>query len=320
MVKNSVYKGEFVAHRWCYEKVYSERLQRTVTHKVEYPPEEWIIVPVPAIVIPKAWELAQDALVRNRSVSLRNTKVDFLLVNLLKCAGCGYSCLTNVRSCRSGGKKQYYPSYRCLGRNNPTKVVREQVGCTQSQISSKKLDDAVWKVIMDILTEPANLGQALDDYYANSDVGETQAHLEFIDQQLQERQNEDERLYRAYMKGAFDEEELAERRREIKKAIQVLREERGKLSERVMTQEEFAEHKAQVAGFADRVRTKLLNVDVPFETKRRIVRMLVDHIDLNVNEGWFRIYGVLKGTFSVEGEDFETIQMAADAMPSRACF
>jgi len=47
-------------------------------------------------------------------------------------------------------------------------------------------------------------------------------------------------------------------------------------------------------------------------------RVKVFSIDLNVSEGWFRIYGVLKGTFSVEGEDFDNIQMTADAMPSRA--
>jgi hypothetical protein len=50
MVKNPVYKGEFVAHRLYYKKVWSERSQPMTTRKFERPNDEWIIVPVTAVV------------------------------------------------------------------------------------------------------------------------------------------------------------------------------------------------------------------------------------------------------------------------------
>jgi site-specific DNA recombinase len=304
MVKNSGYKGEFTAHRWYYKKVWSKRSRRMTICKFQRPREEWIIVPVPRIVSPATWDLAQETLARNRTLSTRNMKYDFLLAHLIVCAECRHSFTLNTKLYRKKGKLYLSPCYRCVGKTCQVRVVRERIGCTQSQISAKKLDPVVWNVIVNLLTEPYKLVAALEKYYASTKRASFQSQLEFIDQQITQRQSEDEKLYRAYVKGAFDEQEYADRRREIKNAIQALQGERGKLLARIVSEEDIQERKQMLSDVADRVRCKLHSMDIPFEIKRRVVRMLIDHIEMNVNEGWFTIYGILRGTFSIDTGEF----------------
>jgi site-specific DNA recombinase len=78
IVKRPVYKGEFIAHRSMEVKIpknsnpasLTESTGRTVTHKVQRPREEWIIVPVPAIVTPQDWERA-NAIFRITEIGLQ---------------------------------------------------------------------------------------------------------------------------------------------------------------------------------------------------------------------------------------------------------
>ena len=232
---------------------------------------------------------------------------------MLTCAECGFAFYANSKPRRKKNKTYLCPAYRCLGRNHPVHVVKKRVGCTQSQITAKVLDPLVWQAIMDLLTTPDLLTHAMDEYYADTGMELIHSQMEFIDQQIQQRKAEDDKLYRAYMKGAFDEEEFAARRRQVKAAIQSLQGEREALAAQIMTQEEFNQRRQMVTDFVERMRSDLCSMDVPFEVKRRIVKMIVDEIELNVNERWFKIKGVLKGTFSLDGERFVTTPVGRDS-------
>lgn len=313
MVKNPLYKGEFAGHRWYYKKVWSERVQRMVTLKFERPRDEWIIVPVPAIVDEQTWKLAQEALERNRSVSTRNSHYDFLLANLVVCAECRYAFSAHTKVHRRKGKTYLCPAYRCVGKNHHVRVVKEQIGCTQSQISAKILDPVVWKVIMELLTTPDLLTQAMDEYYTASGMELIHSQVAFVDQQIQERESEDEKLYRAYLRDAFDEQEFADKRREVRLAIKALQEERETLSAQIMSQEEFLRRRQMVTNLVKHLGSELRSSDLTFEFKRRIVRMAVTEIELNVNEGWFKIKGAIKGVFSISNGEFVNTPVGRDS-------
>lgn len=306
MVKNPVYKGEFVAHKWYYKKVWSDRAQRMTTRKFQRPEDEWIIVPVPEIVSEATWSLAQEALERNRTKSTRNTHYDFLLGNLLTCAGCGCSFSANTKLHRKKNKTYLAPCYRCTTVQRP-RAVREKIGCTQSQISAKTLDPLVWQALMDLLTSPETLSEAMDDYYMDSGMQQLHSQMELVDQRVRDRHTEDEKLYRAYMKDVFDEQEYADRRRELQVAVQALKEEKQSLSAQIIGQEEFRKRRRAVSDWVEEMRAQLLTLDVPYDIKRRIVRMVVDEVVLNVNEGWFQIKGILRGRFSIRDGQIVTI-------------
>jgi len=306
MVKNTVYRGEFVAHRWYYKKVWSERCRRMTIRKFQRPREEWITVPVPAIVDTSTWELAQEAVAKNWVVAARNTGYEFLLTNLLVCAQCRHSYSANIRKHNKNGKTYLSPTYRCSSRAASTRAIKDEHACTQSQISAKILDPIVWQVVMNLLTQPEMLTHAIDEYQKELGSGQVEEQLELIKNQIAEREREDEKLYRAYIHGAFDEEEYANRRRHIKEVLHTLDLERERLEAQILSYAEFSTRKQTVSELLEEVKKRLLSIEVPFELRRKIVKMLIDHIEINVNERRFTIHGILSGTFSIDEVPFAT--------------
>ena len=78
---------------------------------LERPREEWIEIPVPALVSEEQFEQAQEQLAANKRHATRRTKEPTLLQGMLVCRRCGYAyyrCST-----RTSKRKLYY--YRCLG-------------------------------------------------------------------------------------------------------------------------------------------------------------------------------------------------------------
>ena len=78
---------------------------------LERPREEWIEIPVPALVSEELFEQAQEQLEANKRHARRRTKEPTLLHGMLVCRRCGYAyyrCTT-----RTTKRKLYY--YRCLG-------------------------------------------------------------------------------------------------------------------------------------------------------------------------------------------------------------
>ena len=56
-------------------------------------------------------------------------------------------------------------------------------------------------------------------------------------------------------------------------------------------------------------RAKLIK-DASFEDRQRIIKLVVDRVVLNVNEGWCRIEGAVGGLYPVPGNDeIENISM-----------
>src|SRR5216684_5690907 len=91
------------------------RLQGRTTPRavktVDRPPEEWLEIPVPAIVDQDTFARVQQRPEDNKRFAARNTKVPSLLQGLAACSACGYGYYRT--SARTARRKIYY--YRCLG-------------------------------------------------------------------------------------------------------------------------------------------------------------------------------------------------------------
>ena len=173
-------------------------------------------------------------------------------------------------------------------------------------ISCRILENAVWLVICSLLLEPATLISALEGDLLGEQNTQIANQIGFIVGQIREKQQEDERLYRAYVAGAFDETEYAERRSLIRGQSQRLAQELEKLQPQVMTATEFEERKRYILEFSKRIQREGVVVDAPYEIKKQILKMLVDRIVLNVREGWFRIEGVFPGIYAIRSDDDNT--------------
>jgi hypothetical protein len=78
---------------------------------------------------------------------------------------------------------------------------------------------------------------------------------------------------------------------------QKLAQELGILEKQQVTQEQILELQTLVANLADQIAVRKDKVDVPFATKQRIVRLLIQQILLNVAEQRLQMDGVISGTF-----------------------
>ncbi|MDP3046391.1 MAG: hypothetical protein Q8O07_02830, partial [Chloroflexota bacterium] len=112
---------------------------------------------------------------------------------------------------------------------------------------------------------------------------------------------DDARLYKAYLAGAFDENEYAAKRRELRESRQRLEEDLHTLRGQVMTREDFQGRKRLVLAVADQALKSGLVMDAPFDIKQRVIKLVVDKIVLNVNEGWFRLDGMVRGKYELSG-------------------
>jgi site-specific DNA recombinase len=77
----------------------------------ERPHQDWIEIPVPALVGEATFALAQEQLERNKHHSPRRTVEPSLLQGMLVCEKCGYALYRS--SAQTSKQKLYY--YRCLG-------------------------------------------------------------------------------------------------------------------------------------------------------------------------------------------------------------
>ena len=116
---------------------------------VDRPREEWIEIPVPAIVTAGTFGRAAQRLADNKRYAARNTKVPSLLQGLAACSACGYGYYRT--STRTTNKKIYY--YRCLGSDD----YRYEGGrvCGNQPVRADYLDEVVWDHITALLADPA---------------------------------------------------------------------------------------------------------------------------------------------------------------------
>jgi site-specific DNA recombinase len=116
---------------------------------VDRPREQWLEIPVPAIVSEETFARVARRLEDNKRFAARNTKVPSLLQGLAACSACGYGYYRT--SARTTSRKIYY--YRCLGSDD----YRYEGGrvCGNKPVRADYLDTVVWDHITRLLADPA---------------------------------------------------------------------------------------------------------------------------------------------------------------------
>src|SRR5260221_11247374 len=129
------------------------RLQGRATPRavkaVDRPREEWLEIPVPAIVDQDPFPRVRQRLEDTKGFAPRNPKVPPLLQGRAACSACGYGYYRT--SARTTSRKIYY--YRCLGSDN----YRSEGGrvCGNKPVRADYLDTVVWDHITALLADPA---------------------------------------------------------------------------------------------------------------------------------------------------------------------
>jgi site-specific DNA recombinase len=122
-----------------------------------HPPQEWITVPVPALVAAEQFDLVARRLAANQRAARRSTTHPYLLRGLVSCGVCRLSC-SGVTRTASDTRYRYY---RCRGKQ--ARVSSGRASCCPARfIPAGQLDELVWADLCAVLEQPQLVAQALE--------------------------------------------------------------------------------------------------------------------------------------------------------------
>src|SRR5690349_9787489 len=280
ILADPVYAGTAYANR--YRFVPPERPRRPRgprTHEASCrqlkPREQWIPVPVPALIEQGTWDRARAQLARNAALSFRNNKKhDYLLRGLLTCAGCGLTMFGRCYGAAAGQPERRY--YRCAGKD--CIETARPAACPSRSVKAEAIEAAVWEHVAGLLADPDRLLAQFDRFAAVAEAGSVREQA--AEQQLRARLDRtaraDKRLLDAYEAGAVSLAELSERRRRLaeeRRGLEHQREERDRLRRQRVQARAV---RTSLEAFCARVRGRL--EAATSADKQAILRLVVDRI------------------------------------------
>ena len=163
----------------------------------ERPREEWIEIPVPAIVDESTFARAQELLHENKVHARRRTLEPSLVQGLVSCQKCGYAL--SRASARSSARKIHY--YRCIGSAGWRHLGGPR--CDTRPVRQDLLDEVVWTEVIRLLEEPALIQQELDRRLAAAQAADpAKTRTQAVERDLTRVGKSMERLLTAYTGGS----------------------------------------------------------------------------------------------------------------------
>jgi site-specific DNA recombinase len=237
-----------------------------------HPSEEWITVPVPALVTAEQFGLVARRLAANQRTARRSTTHPYLLRGLVSCGVCRLSC-SGVTRTASDTRYRYY---RCLG-----KLARVSSGrascCPARFIPASQLDELVWADLRAVLERPELVAQAVERAHSGA----------WVPQELRRRQatlrgvrasvtRQRQRLLEAYLAEVID-------LNTFQRQNQTLAQQEADLLAR---EREVAAQGERLAGLSAIARSMTAVLEqlrvglgqAGFEQRRQLVELLIDRV------------------------------------------
>ncbi len=157
MLRNTLFSGRLRTNTEYVVKVPGMKSKK----RIKRPPEEHIIVPIPAIVSVELQEDVLRNLRRNQKFSRRNNKqrvLPLLHGGLAKCGNCGRNTFPRASFwVLKSGERIDRIYYKCMVRANGS--FHKCQGCS---IDTDIVDNEVWKIALQIIYNPFLVDQALE--------------------------------------------------------------------------------------------------------------------------------------------------------------
>jgi len=118
------------------------------------PPDEWVGIPVPALVSQDVFDRVQARLATNQQLAQRSTLHEYLLRTLVSCGHCRLQCQGRFRA-------PGYLYYLCNGRQSPVSSSHD-VRCHARYIPAEQLDALVWTDLCTVVHHPELITQTLE--------------------------------------------------------------------------------------------------------------------------------------------------------------
>ncbi len=278
ILRNPAYKGKA-----CFNK--TERVERKKNTRPsrmrggfspyksrrERPKNEWIEIPVPAIITEETFALAEEHLKRNKLFASRNTKKHSLLQGLVICSVCGYAYYRYES--RTPKKSYYY--YRCTG-SQGHRGFKGPI-CHNSPIHQDYLDELVWEHIFKLLENPELIHEEIERRMKETKNSiPTKRRKEAITKELNRIQKGIDKLLDAYQEDLLPLPELRKRIPQLRKREKSIRFELQNLETNSMEQKNYVQLYENIGTFLSRMRGAAEHMTT--EEKQKIIRLVVKEI------------------------------------------
>jgi site-specific DNA recombinase len=237
----------------------------------EKPREEWIEIPVPAIISQDTFDIAQERLKSNKLHSQRNTKVETLLQGMMVCSECGYS-LYRTYTETSAKNRIYY--YRCFG-SDPYRFegVRK---CNCKPLRQDYLDNIVWQQIVQLLKDPMLIQREVEKRVEETrKASPVLKQKEAILRQRNKLSQSMDKLLDAYQEGLITIGQLRIRMPELQKRVNTTEKELENLKNHELALDQRLQY-LDAESFKNQLGVNVNQLDI--KEKKKILRLLVKEV------------------------------------------
>jgi site-specific DNA recombinase len=240
------------------------------------PPEEWITIPVPAIISEELFQRVHERLEENKRFSPRNNKkYEYLLSGLLRCQECGYALYGKPAS-NSKYKRLYY---RCAGQDG-YRWTKGRV-CSAHPIRVEALDDLVWEQTRRLVEQPELVLREYSARLQKKRRQQTEFKALLAKKKCESKQLEleKERLLDLYQSGRIALAEIEPRLKSLRSKSKRVQDERVLLEKEEKEESRRLQLIEQFAEFTQRMKANLTTLS--FEERKQIVRLLVEEVTVS---------------------------------------
>jgi site-specific DNA recombinase len=279
MLRNPAYRGTAcfgktrVAPRQRVTRALRARGGMTTRHSAhhERPREEWIEIPVPALIEEPTFARAQELLHENKVRSRRRTVTPSLVQGLVSCRRCGYAL--SRTSTRSSARLIHY--YRCIGSDGWRHVGGPR--CDNRPVRQDLLDQIVWNEVIRLLEDPALIQQELDRRLAAARAADPAKQREqTVQRELVRVGKSIERVLTAYQEDLLSLEQLRARMPSLRQREQALRAEQQSIADQTRERTAYLRLAETLSAFLARLRVAAATLDIL--ERQRLVRLLIKEV------------------------------------------
>ena len=286
MLGNPVYKGTFYYQR-TEATLPAKRLtsdpykQADKTGSKPRPEEDWIAIPVPAIVDEATWDGVQEQMRQNSLNSSRNNKKhQYLLRGLIRCPRCGGNYTGFFQhGCRG---------YRCQRAHWRSSSTGQR--CPPGAFTAQPVEDAVWQAVTEALQQPQVLAEEYQKKIAKAASPEFMAaERKQLSVALKRLRAQEDRATDAYIGEAMELDRYKAEMEKLRKQKRELERRDRELDQRQQLEQDSRSALDHLDRFCRQV-TQGLDA-LSFEERQQLLKLLVEKV--TVEAGRARIETVI---------------------------
>jgi len=238
----------------------------------ERPREEWIEIPVPALISEESFARAQELLHENKMRARRRTITPSIVQGLVSCQKCGHA-FSRTSTITSARKIHYY---KCIG-SDAWRKLGGPVCDNARLVRQELLDKIVWAEVIRLLEDPTLIQNELDRRLAAARASDpTKQREQSAQRELTRIGKSIERLLSAYQEDLISLEQLRERMPPLRNREKALRAELQAIADQAGDRAMFMRLAETLTAFLTRLRSAADTLDTL--ERQRIVRLIVKEV------------------------------------------